>query len=109
MWTIVGLAIGWLTKHFTFEVAKFVAMRAMLIAVILGLGPIVIFKGLSLMIEFVTSYANSYVSGQEVQPVMVQMAGIAGYLADILKIPEGISIYLSFLGISFALRLIRVK
>lgn len=107
--SLVGLAIAWLAKHFTFEIAKYIAIRALVIGVILNIGPWVIFKGISLLMQFLLNYASSYVGDQEVQPVMIQMTGIAAYLANILQIPQGISIFLSFLSVSFALKIMRVK
>lgn len=108
-WTLIGIAISWLAKHFTFEVAKYVGLRALLVGVILSLLPVALFKGFSLILKFVMNYASTYISGQGIEGVMLQMVGIAGYLATALKIPEGISVYLSCLGVSFVLRMIRVK
>lgn len=106
---LIALAIAWLAKHFTFEVAKYVAIRALIVGVMLSLGPWVIFKGLSYMLQFLMTYASSYASGQQVTPLMIQMVGIAGYLAAKIKIPEGIAIFLSLISISFVLKMIRVK
>lgn len=109
MWSLLAMAGGFLLKSFTFETVKYVALRAMLIAVILGLGPIVLLKGFTLILDEVMSYSSGYVEGQGLSGVMLQMTGIAAFLAEKIKIPEGISVFLSFLGLSFVLRMIKVK
>lgn len=103
MWSIVGVAIGWLIKNFTFEIAKYVAMRAMIIAIALTIGPWIIFKGLSSLMQYLMNYASTYIGQQGLQPVMIQLIGIAAYLGAKLKIAEGVAIYLSFLGVSLFL------
>lgn len=109
MWTLIGLVGSWLLKHFTFEVAKYVALRAMLIALVLTIGPIVLFKGWSMILEFLLTYSASYVQGKNLQSAVVEIIGIGCYLAQKMKIGEGFSVFLSLLGLSFTLRMIRMK
>jgi hypothetical protein len=109
MWTLVTLAGGWLLKHFTFEVAKYIALRALIIGVCLAIGPIVLFKGFSMIIQFLLNYTSSYIGGTGLEPAVVNIVGIGAYLAAKMKIAEGFSVFLSFLAVSFILRVIRVK
>jgi hypothetical protein len=109
MWTLVALAASWIAKNFTFEIAKYIALRAMLIALTLAIGPIVLFKGWSMIMQFLLGYVTNYIQGQGLQSAVIEMVGIGCYLAGKLKIGEGISLYLSLLSISFTLRMIRVK
>lgn len=109
MGSLIGLAIGWLLKHFTFEVAKYVAFRAMIIVLMFTLGPIVLFKGWTMIVQYLMAYAGSYAEGQSLTGQMIQLVGIAAYLGEKIKIAEGVSIFLTFLGVSFVFRMLRVK
>jgi hypothetical protein len=106
---IAGVIGFGLLKVFTFEVAKYVATRAFLIALCVGLMPIVIFKGYGLIMKFILNYTSTFMGGQGLESVTVQIIGVGAYLGGYLRIPEGISIFLGFCLLSFTLRMIRVK
>lgn len=107
MITAIALAAAELLKKYGFETAKWIAQRAFLLALALGVGPIVLFKGFSLITQFMMNYASSNVGTLE--PVTVELIGVGGYMADALRLPEAMSIYLSFCLLSFLLHAVRVK
>lgn len=94
---------------FAWGTLKWVAQRAFLLALALGVGPIVLFKGFSWVTQYMMNYASGKISAEGIQPVMVSFVGIGGWLASTLKLPEAFSIFLSFCLLSFLLRMIRVK
>ncbi len=108
-WTIAGLAAGALLKQFTYETAKYLAQRAFLLALCLGVGPIVIFKGFSEIFRFLQGYAQNYIGQGSYQGGIVQLFGVGAWMGSLLRVPEGISIFLGFCLLSFTLRMIRVK
>lgn len=102
---LVGLVAVWLARLFTFETAKYLAMRTMLIALVMGLGPIVIFKGFSFIMKFLGTYGvgvlNDLLASVDLQPQIVTLYGMGGYLASHFRLAEALSIYLSFLLLKF--------
>lgn len=96
-------------KHFTVETVKFVAFRAFMIALCLGLGPVVLFKGYSYIIGHAMSYASTYLGSQGMEGVSMTISGFGGWLASHLRIGEAISLYLSFCLLSVSLRIARIK
>ena len=110
MWGWVVTLLGSeLLKKFTFETGKYLAQRAMLIALCLFVVPIALFKGFGLITRFMLNYSGVLIEGEELEPVIVQLVGVGAYIGSLMMIPEGISIFLGFLLLSFTLRMIRVK
>jgi len=100
-----ALAGGLLLRIFTFETAKYLAYRAFMIALVMGLGPIVLFKGFGLIMKFLGNYGvgvlNSLMASVNLEPQVVGLWGVGAYLGSLLRIQEGIAIYLSFLILKF--------
>jgi hypothetical protein len=107
--SVAALMIAELAKKFTFETAKYVAMRAFLILLTLTIAPIAIFWGYSYILEHVLSYASGYLTGQGLAGVNVDVAGLGGWVAARLRVGEAIAILLSFSLLSFTLKAIRLK
>lgn len=74
--SMIALAAAELLKKYGFETAKWIAQRAFLLALALGVGPIVLFKGFSLITRYMMNYSSSYIGGQGLQPVTVQLIGV---------------------------------
>lgn len=106
---LVALAAGWLAKVGLWDIAKFLAWKAFIVALCLTILPIGIFYGFGYIMEFLFGMVNSTLQAQGVQPVVVQVVGVAGYLATVCRIPEAFSIYFSLVGMSFMLKLVRLK
>ena len=106
---LIALAGSELLKRFAWDTLKWVAQRAFLLALCLGVGPIVLFKGFSIITRYMLDYAGSKIGSEGIVPVTVQFVGIGGWLATELHLPEAFSIFLSFCLLSFSLRMIRVK
>lgn len=102
---LVGLGAGILAKLFTFETLKYLAWRAFLIALALGIGPLVIFKGYVLIMKFTMPYAmdmlGSLMNQVNVEAQSVELYSVGAWMGSCLKVGEGISVYLSFLLLKF--------
>lgn len=109
VWSLIGIAAGWLLKNFTFETVKYVAFRALLIILVLSLGPIMIFKGYSMVIRYMIDYASTYMDGEGLSGAVVTMTGLAAYLGNLLRVGEALSIILSFSLVGLVLRILRLK
>lgn len=108
MLSIASLLGGVLARFLTVEGLKFIALRAFLITLFLTVGPIVIFKGFGLIVKFMSAYGGSMVqslfndAGIEAQ--MVNLVGVGAWIGNCLKVPEGVSVFLSFLSLKFVFR-----
>jgi hypothetical protein len=110
MWASIAALLGSeLLKKFTFETAKWVAQRAFLLALCLGVGPVVIFWGYTYIVEHLLLWVDGYIGGQGLQGATVTVSGLGGWICERLKVGEALSIYLGFLLLSFSLKIIRVK
>ncbi len=106
---LVALLGSELLKRFAWDTLKWVAQRAFLLALCLGVGPIVLFKGFSLITRYMMEYAGGRINAEGIAPVTVQFVGIGGWLASQLMLPQAFSVFISFCLLSFSLRMIRVK
>lgn len=107
--SLIALVSSQLVKTFAWDTLKWVAQRAFLLALCLGVGPIVFFKAFSLITRYMMTYAGDRVTSAGIAPITVQFVGIGGWLASQLRMPEAFSIFLSFCLLSFSLRMMRVK
>ena len=105
----IALFAADLLKKYGFETAKWVAQRAFLLALALGVGPIVLFKAFSWITQYMMTYASSKVGGAIGQPIVVELVGVGGWIASELRLPECFSVFLSFCLLNFLLKLVRVK
>ena len=110
---VVGTILGWLgsevTKRLAWDTVKWVGQKALIISLCLGLGPVVLFKGFSVVTRYMMEYAGGKIQGEEIPSITVQFIGLGGWIASAIRLPEAFSIFLSFCLLSFSLRMIRVK
>jgi len=106
---LVALVGSELLKKFAWDTVKWVAQRAFLLGLCLGVGPIVLFRGFSLITRYMMDYAGGRISAEGINPITVQLVGVGGWMAGCLMLPEAFSIFISFCLLSFGLRMIRVK
>lgn len=107
--SLIGLLGAEFLKKVGWDTVKWVAQRAFLIGLCLGIGPIVLYKGFSMITRYMMEYGMGKVSAEGIQPVMVQFVGVGGWFAYQLKVPEAFSVFLSFCMLSLMLRMVRVK
>ena len=107
--SLIALVSSEMVKRFAWDTLKWVAQRAFLLALCLGVGPIVLFKGFSAITRYMMDYAGSKVGAEGIQPIAVQFVGVGGWLASQLRVPEAFAIFLSFCLLSFSLRMMHLK
>lgn len=110
MWaSIAALFGGGLLKMFTFETLKYLAFRAFIIALCLGLGPVVIFWGYTYILQHLLEYVATFIGGEGLDSPTFSVVGLGGWVVSSLRVGEALSIYLSLILLSFSLRMIRAK
>lgn len=114
---IIGPILAWLlameAKFITVEVGKYLAYRALLIVMIWTLGPIAIFESLRLIFSYLVPFIIQRLSatiqsglGEDPQPQIVQLYGVGSYLAGLMKISEGITIYMVWVTMKFTWKML---
>ena len=105
MLSLAALGGGMLARMFTMEGLKFLAWRAFAIALCIGLGPVVIFKGFGLILMFMGTCGKemmtSFLGSAGLEPQVVQLFGVGAYIGTCLKVSESVSVFLSFLMLKF--------
>lgn len=105
---VIGLIIAlgsMLAKYISVEVLRFVAMRALLLSLVVVILPIVIETFLTNMFESSMSLMSSTVSGTNLSGI-VPLTGVFGWVGQMLKLPEALSVVLSAVSLRFALNMI---
>jgi hypothetical protein len=110
MWaSLAALLGGSLLKQFTFDAVKYLALRAFLIGLIMGLGPVVLMKGFTFVLRHILEYVSTYIGTLGIQGIEVNVSGFGGWIVSQLRVGEALAIFLSFCSLSFCLRMLRVK
>ena len=95
--------IGWV-KTAAADALKWVAFRALMIALIGTLLPIAIYSGWLLIQEQVFTFISSHLSsGSSIQSFSFQIVGLGAWLAICLKFPACLSVMMSGAAIKFVL------
>jgi hypothetical protein len=110
MWGSLAALLGsGMLKLFSYQTVKYLAFRGLLVGLFLGLGPVVIFSGYSWIMKHMLEYVATMVGEAGMESPIVSVAGLGGWVVTQLRIGEALSIYLSFIALSFHLRMLRAK
>ncbi len=105
MWTIIGALAGQLLKLFTYETARYMATRALVLILVVGVLPIMLFKGYTYIMKFVLSYGmellGTMLGNLGISAQVISIAGCGAYLCQEMMVGQGISIFMSFLLLKF--------
>lgn len=97
--------IGWV-KTAAADVIKFVALKALLIAIVFTLVPIALYKGWLLIHEKLFAYITTNM-GDAWTGTVINLTGLAGWLADQMRFQECFVILVSALTCRFVLGFFR--
>lgn len=104
---LLAPVVAWFGSFIASSVARFIAMKVLLTALFVVVLPIVLNNLIVKIMTAIYDKAVSSVSG--VSSVIVEMVGLAGYLAQSLSLPLILSILLGAVSVSFTLNLLRIK
>lgn len=106
MGALASLLFGWVRSLFVFFGLRFAAKKLMITSAIVVLLPVVLWNLIYKFIEWQLNYVES-ISGST-SSAIVELSGLAGWLAFHLNIPQVISVLLSALVTIFTLRVLRI-
>ena len=95
----VSRAIGWI-KTAAAETIKFIALKALLVALIFTLLPIAMYKGWLFLQEKILTYLSSTAPGSW-EGAIVTFTGLGGWIAEQLRFTECFSVLVSALTFRF--------
>lgn len=105
---VVGLLAALATfflRYISVEVLKYVALRALILSLVVVILPIVVENFLVKIFEESMSIATQQLVQQDFGQV-VNLVGVFGWVAQMLKLPEAMAVVISAIGVRFALSLI---
>jgi len=108
MFAIVGSIIAWITRAGWIAAALMVGLKLLFISFGAIVLPLVLKYVYVWIMEQGLSIANSVTGGTEVQPFVLQLTGLAAWLATRLQFQEMFSIIISAMIIKFSLRLMKI-
>jgi len=108
MFAVVGAIIAWITRAGWIAAALMVALKLLFISFGAIALPIVLKYVYVWILEQGLSIANSVSGGASVQPFVLQLTGLAAWLATRLHFEDMFSIVISAMIIKFSLRLMKI-
>ena len=107
MGAFLASLLGWLAQAFTkealIEVAKWVAFRAFMVALLLGVAVPVLRLVVNDMMNFTLSYVQHHVT---VGGTVYQVSGLAGWFLHTLHFETILAMWLGMIGTKAALRML---
>lgn len=88
-------------KLLSFETLKFIATRAMLLSLFTLVLPVVLYNVYTGIVSEVLTYAGGLVGS--VDPAVIQLTGMAAWIAEKINLGQAMSMYLSACGLRFVL------
>lgn len=104
---VVATIVGAVAKTVSTETLKFLATKALIIAVVGTLLPVVLYNLLnSVILEYITYAQGVIPTGDGMSSALISFTGIAGYMAIQLKLPEAFSLVMSAAALRWSLNCI---
>jgi hypothetical protein len=111
LWLVHGIIslIGGTGKQIGIEVAKFTAMKALLLFLVFVAAPIVIYNVFGDLMMAFAMYGIGKLAGIDIPSVnaLIQLTGMGGWVAEKIQIPEAMSIFMAFVSIRFDINLVK--
>jgi len=104
---LLAPVVAWFGSFLASSVARFIAFKVLMTALFVVVLPVVLNNLIVTIVTAIYDKAVGVTSG--VQAAIIDMSGLAGYLANALGLPLVLSILLGAVSVSFTLNLLRVK
>jgi hypothetical protein len=104
---IVALIGGGLAKLLTVETLKFVAFRALIIGSLTLVLPVVLYNVFTRILQETMDICSANIASGGITGGMVELTGMAGWIAQQINLSGCFSIFLSAVALRFTLSFIR--
>lgn len=103
-----GAMSGGFAQLFTIEAAKWVAQKAFTIFIVCVVLPIVLYNVFAGLMFDIIKWGIEYIGAQPIEPVTIQLTGIAGWIAQVIDLPSMLSMVLTAVCVRFVMGITRV-
>jgi len=104
--SLFGGLVSGIGRIISVETIKFLAWKAFYFTVLFIILPIVLYNVLTGIVFDFMSYALNFLDAQNIQSLSIQFTGMGAYIANLIKLPQCFSVFMSFLSIRFLMRFI---
>ncbi len=102
----IAAILGALGRHLLDKLSYFLAMKALMIALIITVLPIILKNTFTWLIETTHNAMAQAVSGYQLSAQIIQISGVGAYLAQQFQLPTCLSIIVTALAIRLVLNFI---
>ena len=103
---IVVAILGALGRQLLDKLSYFVAMKALMIALVVTVLPVIIKNSMTWLIETTHNAMAQAVSGYSLEAQIIQLSGVLAYLASVFQLPSCMSIIVTALAIRLILNFV---
>jgi hypothetical protein len=114
---MLGPMLGWMlaqeAKYVTVEFGKFLAYRLLFIVLVWTLGPLAIFETLRLLFQHLLPIILAQLEstmqdklGNNVSSQVVSLYGAGAWIANLMRISEGLTIYFTWMMLKFTWKML---
>lgn len=94
MWALVfSFFSGWFVRFLGGAAVRYLAFKIIAYLLFVTILPVILYNVFSYIIGEVLQLVQSY--GGSIQPIVIQLSGLSGYLAQQFRLPEALSLVLS--------------
>lgn len=104
---VVATIVGAIAKTVSVEGLKWIATRGLLVALVGGMLPVVLYNLFNqILLEFITYAASQNPDAGNLSSVVIQITGLGGWMATQLKLPQAFALVCSAAALRTALNMI---
>lgn len=103
----INLGIGAILKGLTAFGLMKVAIKTLIVTALALILPVCLYNGITMIVEDVMNWVITNSDLGDIEGIVIELTGLAGYLGSKLKIAESISMLLTAMNIKFILSFIR--
>lgn len=103
---LVGLLGTYIARLITVETAKLIALKAMLLVLAIVVLPLVVENFLVYLISGAYGVMDANVASSGLAPVILQITGMGGWIAEQLRLPESFAVIISGITVRFGINAI---
>lgn len=96
------------TANITIETVKVLIWKAFLLFLVVVVTPIMLYNVLGDFLFDLILYGVNYISGLDIQPITIQLTGIAGYIGSQIGIHDIVAAYMTAVATRFNLAILRI-
>lgn len=103
---VIAAIAGYGAKMLADRVLMWIAIKALLLTLFILVLPVVLKNFFIWILEFINEIIMSKISDTDLQASMIQLTGLAGYMGNLMKLPQCFNVILSAVAVRITLNFI---